>query len=77
MKKNSPIAILKKYAKFYKTKEKYVTHMIKLDLIVGSTQRMTELTLEAYWFYFRELNPLERDMRDIRNFVYSYAIKHQ
>jgi|TARA_R110000851_G_scaffold136022_1_gene271637 hypothetical protein len=77
MKKNNPIAILKRYAKVYKTKEKYITYMQKMDLIPSTTQRMTELTLEAYWVYFNDLEQIEKEMRggDISTFIHGYVSK--
>ena len=76
MKKTNPIAVLKKYAKFYKTKEKYINHMKKMDLVPHSSERMTEVILEGYWIYFKEMSQLERDMKDISHFIHGYVSKN-
>lgn len=68
--------IFKKYANSCKTKESFIKVMKAMNVLPRGSEHMIDVTLEAYWVYYKELDDSERRMRDVSLFVHGYVSKH-
>ena len=73
---NNNINLIRKYAKTCKSKDRFKEIMISLNVLGSSNAHMTDVTLDAYWSYYNELEPAEQRMRDVTRFVHGYVSKH-
>jgi len=70
------INLIRKYAKTCKSKDRFKEIMISLNVLGSSNAHMADVTLDAYWSYYNELEPAEQRMRDVTRFVHGYVSKH-
>ena len=70
------INLIRKYAKTCKSKDRFKEIMVSLNVLGNSNKHMTDVTLDAYWSYYNELEPAEQRMRDVTRFVHGYVSKH-
>jgi hypothetical protein len=70
------INLIRKYAKSCKTKERFKEVVLSLKVLGNSNDHMSDVTLDAYWSYYNELEPMEQRMRDVTRFVHGYVSKH-
>ena len=70
------INLIRKYAKTCKSKDRFKEIMLSLNVLGNSNKHMTDVTLDAYWHYYNELEPAEQRMRDVTRFVHGYVSKH-
>ena len=68
--------IIRKYAKTCKSKDRFKQIMLSLNVIGKEDNHMTDVTLDAYWSYYNELEQAEQRMRDVTRFVHGYVSKH-
>ena len=73
---NNNINLIRKYAKTCKSKDRFKEIVISLNVLGNSNKHMTDVTLDAYWNYYNELEPAEQRMRDVTRFVHGYVSKH-
>ena len=71
--------IFKKFARLYKTQEKFTDAMMThpdINMMQRKNPKMARLTLEAYWKYYRDLSSVERGSRKVKDFVHGYVSKN-
>ena len=73
---NNNINLIRKYAKTCKSKDRFKEIMLSLNVLGNSNKHMTDVTLDAYWYYYNEIEPAEQRMRDVTRFVHGYVSKH-
>jgi len=73
---NNNINLIRKYAKTCKSKDRFKEIVLSLKVLGDSNNHMTDITLDAYWSYYNELETAEQRMRDVTRFVHGYVSKH-
>jgi len=73
---NNNINLIRKYAKTCKSKDRFKEIVLSLKVLGDSNNHMTDITLDAYWSYYNELEPAEQRMRDVTRFVHGYVSRH-
>ena len=76
---NKDEKIFRKFAKLYSSQDKFTDAMMNhpdIHLMQKRNPKMAQLTLDAYWKYFRELSDAERGSKKVSQFVHAYVSKH-